>query len=240
MSSVFEAFRDDIYKYKYAGQIKVDTLVGGTPSDPKKIEGWLRTKLGETKDDQIRELTAKTMIERGLEKEDALEEVMNLQHLNGFKRTPEGQLYVEGRQLKAAIKEAANIRWPKERWGPSKKGTRSFFAEHVFVAETILPIFDAEGNPVLKPTDINQRFVHTFRGSGIQYEEFVDGAIVNFTVETDYAFDLAELAHLWVTAEQNGFGASRSQGFGRFEVAKWETIPVAGKQNGKRKVPALV
>jgi hypothetical protein len=103
------------------------------------------------------------------------------------------------------------------------------------VVETILPIFDSGGNPVISPTDINQRFVHTWRGSGIQYEEFVDDAIINFTVETDHPFELAELAHLWITAEQNGFGASRSQGFGRFAVTQWEAIPVGGKQNGKAK-----
>jgi hypothetical protein len=27
---------------------------------------------------------------------------------------------------------------------------------------------------------------------------------------------------LWLTGEQQGVGASRSQGFGRYEVIKWE------------------
>jgi CRISPR/Cas system CSM-associated protein Csm4 (group 5 of RAMP superfamily) len=29
---------------------------------------------------------------------------------------------------------------------------------------------------------------------------------------------------IWLTAEQQGIGASRSQGFGRFEVTSWERL----------------
>jgi hypothetical protein len=136
-------------------------------------------------------------------------------HLNGFKRDDQG-LYLDGRCLKAAIKEAANVRWPKERWGPSRKGTLSFFAEHVFVVEERLHL------GVTAPTGVAQRFVHTWRGNAIQYEEYVENAKIPFTVQTDYAFKAEEWALLWLTGEQQGVGASRSQGFGRYEVISWE------------------
>ncbi len=213
--SVFDDYRTKAYPHTYNGTLLVATICGGTPTDPKVAEGWLRTKMAD-KDDLIRQMVAETMTERGVTAEEATEAVMVDKHLNGFKRDSEG-LYIEGRQLKAAIKEAANIRWPKDRWGPSNKGTRSFFAEHVFVLEDRLHLGVAE------PSGISQRFVHTWRGNGIQYEEYVEAAKINFTLVTDHKFTAEQWAMLWLTGEQNGIGATRSQGYGRYEVVRWES-----------------
>lgn len=214
MTSVFEKHRAKVYPYRYEGTLLVHDLHGGTPTDPKVAEGWLRSKLA-AKDDIIRSLVAQTMLERGIEDpEEALEHVDSLKHLNGFKRDGHG-LYIEGRQLKAGIKEAANIRWPKRRWGPSSKGTRSFFAEHVFVQEERLHL------GVESPSGIHQRFVHTWRGAGIQYEEYVDEAKLSFHLVTDSEFSKDDWAALWLTAEAQGLGSSRSQGFGQYEVVNW-------------------
>lgn len=231
--SVFGSYRTDIYNRRYHAVLRVETLVGGTPSDTKKAEGWLRTKLGEGREEQVQALAAEIMAERGIPVEEAMQEVLKKEHLNGFKRDKNG-LYIEGRQLKACIKEAANIRWPKLRWGPSSKGTRSYFSEHVFVDETSLTIkgpgvtYNAE-QKVWEPTGIQQRFVHTWRGNGIQYEEYVEDAEIECTILTDAengtkGITDEQWAHLWVTAETNGLGASRSQGFGRFFVIKWEEL----------------
>lgn len=212
--SVFDSYRDKAYPHRWEGTLLVATIAGGTPTDPKVAEGWLRTKIAD-KDDLLREMVAETMVERGVTADEAAEQVISDKHLNGFKRDGDG-LYIEGRQLKAAIKEAANIRWPKERWGPSKKGTRSFFAEHVFVPEDRLHL------GVTEASGVNQRFVHTWRGAGIQYEEFVEDAKIDFSVLTDHDFSGEQWAMLWLTGEQNGIGATRSQGYGRYEVVRWE------------------
>lgn len=214
MASVFAKYQPQAYPYVFKGALQVSAIAGGIPSDPKVAEGWLRSKLAPP-DDLLRQAVAETMVERGINADEAATVVDQLKHLNGFKRDNEG-IYVEGRQLKAAIKEAANIRWPKKRWGPSSKGTMSFFAEHVFVMEDRLHL------GVQEPTGVNQRFVHTWRGSGIQYEEYVSDAKLNFTIETDYEFTAEEWALLWLTGEQQGIGATRSQGFGRYEVIRWD------------------
>jgi hypothetical protein len=218
-SSVFAKYIPQAYPYNFRVVLKVGRIAGGTPTDPKVAEGWLKTKLVDSKDDLLREQVAEVMMERGVSTEEAAKVISKEKHLNGFKRELEtGELYIEGRQVKAMIKENANIRWPKERWGPTRKGTLSFFAEHVFVPE------DHVGLGVSEPSGVNQRFVHTFRGSGIQYEEYVDDAELSFTVTTDYDFQAQEWAMLWLTAEQNGLGASRSQGYGRFDVVDWKKI----------------
>lgn len=233
--SVFARYESQLYPYLYAGTLFVPRLAGGTPTDPRKAEGWLRSRFEDSTDDQIERMVAEVMADRLVQgesatREDAVEQVLNTRHLNGFKRTGDGELYIEGRQLKAAIKEAGNIRWPKRRWGQSNKGTRGFFAEHLFVIEHIL------GLGVKEPTRIEQRFPHTWKGSGIQYEEIVEDAKIHFTLETDVDFakevkkdgdfqNEGEFwAALWTTGERQGIGATRSQGFGMYSVIRWERI----------------
>lgn len=218
--SVFAKFQDEMYPFKFSGQLLVGVIAGGTPTDPKVAEGWLKTKLGIDKEDLIREKVAETMIERGVTADEATSIVSDHKHLNGFKRDERG-LYIEGRQLKAALKEAASVavaagKLTSRGWGKTNKGLLSYMAEHVFVVEDRLHL------GVSEPTGIAQRFVHTFRGTGIQYEEYVEAAKVDFTVISDHDFSAKEWAAIWTCGEQNGIGASRSQGFGRYEVTRWD------------------
>jgi len=219
---VFEKFKAKAYPYQFAGQIHVSRIAGGTPTDPKVAEGWIKTKLGYDQEDQIRTKVAETMLERGVTKDEAATIVNDTKHLNGFKRDENG-LYIEGRQLKAALKEAASVAVAAGKlngrgWGKTNKGLLSYLAEHVFVVEERLHL------GVTEPTGVAQRFVHTFRGSGIQYEEYVDDAKFDFTVIADHEFKAEEWAQIWLCGEQQGIGASRSQGYGTYEVTRWDPI----------------
>jgi hypothetical protein len=222
--SVFADVHDQVYKYKFAGTLHADVIAGGTPSDPNVAEAWLRTKLGLSKDEQIREQVAEVMLDRGIDADAATKELNTNKHLNGFKRDREsGELYIEGRQLKAALKEAASVAMAANNlkasgWGKTRKGLLGYLAEHVFVVESRLYL------GVKEPSGVNQRFVHTFRGSGIQYEEYVEQADIDFTVIADHPFEDREWGVIWVCGEQQGLGASRSQGFGRYQVTKWEPL----------------
>lgn len=220
MTSVFAKFQPQMFPYRFGGSLLVGTIAGGTPTDPKVAEGWLKTKLGVDKDDQIRAMVAETMVERGITADEAVKAVDENKHLNGFRRDEQG-LYIEGRQLKAALKEAASCavaagKLTARGWGKTNKGLLSYLAEHVFVVEDRLHL------GVTEATGINQRFVHTFRGSGIQYEEYVTDAKVDFTVMADHDFSEKEWAAIWTSGEQQGIGASRSQGYGRYEVTRWD------------------
>lgn len=216
-TSVFAKYESKSYPHRYRGEMIVTCIAGGTPTDSNVAEAWLRTKLADS-DDLIREAVAEVMAERGVTAEEATAIVSTNKHLNGFKRDETG-LYIEGRQLKACIKEAASVamaagKLPRK-WGATNKGVKSYVAEHIFVVEDRLHL------GVQQPTGVLQRFVHTFRGTGIQYEEYVENAKVPFTIESDHKFSDAEWAELWLTAERQGIGASRSQGFGRFTVVTW-------------------
>ena len=221
-TSAFAKYQPKAWPYRFSATLHLHTIAGGTPTDPKVAEGWLRTKLG-TGDDLIRAQVAEVMAERGLDAEEAAAVVDSNRHLNGFKRDPEHGLYIEGRQIKAAIKEAASVagaaeKIPLKSWGKTNKGLLGFIAEHVGVVE------DRVYLGVHEPTGVNQRFVHTFRGSGIQYEEYVEDADITFTVIADWDFTPEQWAMIWLTGEQQGVGATRSQGFGRYVVTKWERI----------------
>lgn len=219
-TSAFAKYQAKAWPWTFHGSMHINRIAGGTPTDPKVAENWLKTKLGASSDDLIRAQVSEVMVERGVTAEEATTLVDANRHLNGFRRDENG-LYVEGRQLKAAIKEAASVaaaagKLPLRKWGLTGKGLLGFVAEHVCVVEDRLPL------GVFEPSGIAQRFVHTFRGTGIQYEEYVDNAEVDFTITTDHDFSTEQWAMLWLTGEQQGIGATRSQGYGRYTVTKWE------------------
>lgn len=218
---VFDDFRPSIYKARYRTSIIVGELHGGIPKHPDVAEAWIRTRLGEQSDQQVADLVAQTMLEMGVSQEEAIEQASHLKNLNGFKRHPDtGELIIEGRQIKAMLKEAANIavaggHLNARGWGKTNKGLRSFLAEHIFVEERYV------GLGVSEPTDIHQRFVATWKGTGIQLEEYVSEAKLSFHVATDFDFPKDFWPTVWVIAEENGLGAARSMGFGTFEVVEW-------------------
>ena len=224
---IFEKYLAEAYPIRFEGSLLVPIICGGIPSDPKVAEGWLRTKISDT-DDNIRKLVAETMLERNVPMDEALKAVNDLKHLNGFKQDEKG-LYIEGRQLKAALKEAVSValnagKLDPRGWGKTNKGLISWFPEHVFVLEDRLYL------GVKEPSGVNQKFVHTFRGSAIQYEEFVNNAKLDFTLTTDWELTERDWAMIWLTGQFQGIGASRAQGYGKYEITKWEKIKDSTKK----------
>ncbi len=146
-----------------------------------------------------------------------------------------GELYIEGRQIKAGLKEAVNIgvaagHFDARSWGTTNKGLMSFLAEHLFVLEDEILL------GVTDPDMVQQGFVHTWRGSGIKREEILLDAVLEFTLAADVDFTSKDVRSgtkgampdfwetLFVIAEQQGVGASRSQGFGTFKVTRFEPV----------------
>jgi hypothetical protein len=225
-ASVFAKYQQKMWPHRFAGSLHVGEIAGGVPTDPKKAEGFIRSKV-EASDDTIRRMVAETMVERGITADEATDEVARNKHLNGF-RFDERGLYIPGPNLKACLKEAVNVaansgRITTKGWGNPdnanyKKGIKAWFPEHVFVEEDRLYLGVAEA------TRVNQRFVHVRGLSGIQYEEIVEDAKIDFTIETDHDFTGEQWAAVWTTAERLGLGASRSLGFGRFVVTRWDPI----------------
>lgn len=231
---VFSAWDKQSYPYHFRAEFRISQLVGGIPTDPKVAEGWLRSKLQES-DERIRQMVAEVMVERGVSMDEATGIVNEQKNLNGFKHLPSGQLIIEGRQVKAALKEAVSVAVAAKKidmtgWGATRKWLTNFLPEHVFILEDKIPLYhagetkDDDWVEVMAPDGINQQFVHTRHGSSIQYQEYVTQAHLGFEVISDYKFSRKDWAMLWTTGERNGLGASRSQGYGTYSVIKWDLI----------------
>lgn len=212
-----------------------DKLMGGVPKDSKSIEGWILKSLGVTKnadravlEEQMRERLLDTLLGLGVPVNATMahEEMMALareyvreKHTNGFKRDADLGLFIEGRQVKAMLKESCNTLFPYQvaKWGATKKAPRSYLAERVFVRELVVPLGRRE------PDGIELVIGHVSGPQGPQstltYHEYVERASVAFTVmsaQDCIAPDQWEM--LFLHAQENGLGALRSQGHGTFDV----------------------
>lgn len=208
-----------------------DRVMGATPRDPRVIEGWLKAKAGIDSAEELRRMTLRTLQELGTVPEDATEDdleqaiaqIARTKQTNGFKRDPELGLYLESRIVKAAIKEATNILYAGDRWGPTRKGPKQFVAERIFCLPDRLFLGRQE------PDGIDLFVGHVSGPSGKQatltYHEYV----VNATIQVGIKCVRNSLTHeqwmeLWELMAENGLGALRSQGYGRFTLVGWERV----------------
>ena len=240
MSSVFQTENFSHYKATlwFTGR-----LVGGSPSDPKLVEGWLTKNLGITDEEQLKRWTMNHLAEtRGIdpsqatvaEIEAAVEENAIEKKAQIFKRTPTGQLYVEPRHIKAMLKEATSIAYPRgeTKFGQYRSGKgvmvggkepRSYIAERVFITDApVVVADDADG------IDLAIGHLVDWKGerrSTLGYFEFVNEPTLTVTLRVlDDCLTAEQWARIWTVAEANGLGARRSQGAGQFVVTGWDRL----------------
>lgn len=233
MVSIFSS-TDLFTKYRCTIQVR-GKLLGGIPKDPKVIETWLRSK-GISQDEEVRQMLMRTLIELGIEVTpdmtyeqmvEASGQVAALKQTNGFKQNGEG-LIIESRQIKAAIKESVNILYPWAdpdgkafRW--HNKSARNYVAETVFIDCDNIPLGKSE------PDGVELMLIHANGPKGpvnsLAYFEYVERPTLAFSVmATRDGVKPEQWAEVWVHAQENGIGACRSQGFGRFDVVQWDKI----------------
>lgn len=205
-----------------------DKLMGGTPKDPKIITGWLRSKAGVTNENEIRNMMLRTLMELGADVKPGMDydelveasEALASNQATGFKRDDAG-LYIESRQVKAMLKECTNILFAGVRWGKTKKGPKAFVAERVFVNPDRIHLGADE------PDGVDLLTAHLSGPQGkqsvLKQYEYVQGTEIEFEVMVaEDAISQDNWAQVWILAQENGLGALRSQGHGRFDVEQWE------------------
>ncbi len=241
--SVFN--RNKVWKYRFAVELDVTQLAGGIPNDPKIARGWLKARLfgEEGRDADLADAVAEVMEKRNVSAEEAINK-MDLK-INGFLRI-DGALCIEGRIAKAMLKENFSIAGAGghlptgQVWGKTNKGLLGFIAEHVQVPDRYIPLWHPTEERKLTPADLGeprQRFSHGRFGASIKYEETVD-CRVRFTVLSDWAFTDDQWESVWLLAEENGLGSSRSQGSGKFITTRWEPITDAATTTRRRRKTA--
>ncbi len=214
-----------------------DRIVGGIPQDPKMIEGWIGAKMPELKAEEKADLAARTAAELPAATEEAAKSMWTT-----FKRDETG-LYLEGRNVKALLKEVSNILRDKLLKGEAKEleaasskaknrftNLKSKVAERAFVEEDKIRF--TRGDQVLKAVDgTEERPIHVITAQGprtaLKRFDYVNApAELTFHVRflSDGVVDLKLLETIFEYGGWNGLGADRSQGNGQFTVASIETV----------------
>ena len=207
-------------------------VVGGIPSDRSVIEGWIRSRM-ELNDAAITELVEKTAQERGvMSPDEAVEIVLDSElapSVNGFKRNENGELCLEGRTVKAGLKEWSNSAYPGTKF-PGKtgieglrKGLMRYLAEAVVVEPVLI------GLGVKEPSWVEERIKHVMTPQGprssINRVEVVETPSISFTVRVRDDFLPQEAwARIWSSGEAIGLGSDRGRSDGQFNLTRWEKI----------------
>lgn len=197
--------------------IHLDDIAGGLPADPRLVDAWQEANW--RKSAKLLPQDPATSAEAAQRTLELLEGIPEEKGFTVFPREPgTGRLCVEGRQVKAMLKESANILKGILPVNGKVVPLRSKLAERVFVVERLIP-FDPE---TIEPDEVVERAIHVMTAQGprdaIKRSELVKGRSLHCTLKVlnDGMFTSDLVRSLLDHASENGMGADRSQGFGRF------------------------
>lgn len=221
----FVKYDDDAYPYLYRAELEITNFHGGVPKNPNVVGDFIKAKMGITDTDRLEAEVKRIFADDPTRSEEAAgeaaEKKVTERHLNGFMRDATGPYYC-GWQLERAVQEFASIarsvgKLP-ERWGLTRKGITSFTQEHIKVTPKDARFYLPE------PDGLYTHFPKSYHGSSITVEEYVDLAVIEAHIKTDHLFSEREWAMIWLTGEEQGLGATRALGCGRFVVTSWERL----------------
>ena len=198
---------------RYSVKLQVrDKLIGGYPKNPEAEEAMLRARGLEDLIPKRPDPVDMTDEERTAAKEAGINKSWT-----GFKANGNG-LYLESRNIKAMLKEAANVM----KAVLEIKNMKSKLAERVFVEPA--EIYFGKH----KPDGVETRIVHAMTMQGPRSSlKFCD-----YLLQPEIAFELRvlndgvikeeHLRTLLEYAQENGLGADRSQDFGKFDTVLFD------------------
>lgn len=209
----------------------VNRLVGGTPTDPLMIEGWLRSNMKSATGEERQKIKETTLDEIKGAVDDAAKSMWTT-----FKRDDLGP-YVEGRCLKAAFKEAASVlremltKADRRAKGEGKDAKsrytnlKSKVAERLFVDNEKIRIYRNGVAITLNDVKTEERPIHVDTPQGprtaLKRYDFIEApATLRFQIRylDDGIVDEPLIATMIEYMQSNGLLADRSQGNGLFRV----------------------
>lgn len=222
----------DVYGACYSVKLQVrERICGGIPKDPKVQVKWLETKGFTTQeaDEYVRDLRE----EMG---EDFVEDQAT-KTACGFKSDKDG-LYIESRQLEAMLREGAT----ELGYTKAVRGYRQRLQHGCFVRPPRIRL------GVTKADGEGLACVHAITPKGkiaaFAKFDYVDRPVLEFQVVIVRQSDITagRLANMLALAQEQGLGARRSQGEGKFDVLEileeWRTkdrVTKDDKKDGKKK-----
>ncbi len=235
--------RDPYSKYRIRLAFR-DRVFGGYPKNRELIRSWIKSRTGhddEQTDKQVAEAEA------------ALEgQLLEESTWTGFPRDEVG-VYLDSRAVKAMLRECFSV----ARIFVQKPGTKQIF-QHALVVDGLqnqdrIYLEREDGTHLGEPDGNIERPIHpdTAQGkrSALKRADYAERVEVEFLLRVlkthpqegrHIGRDELELA--LVIGQEDGLGADRSQGFGRFDVIKFDRLdsdedapePKETKKRGKK------
>jgi len=197
---------------EYGVALHFKDIAGGIPADPALVVKWINT-MCKAKSDADREAIVKSTIEDLDEKTDE----KALANWVVFKKdAATGRYYLEGRCIKSALKEAANI--VKDIVGV--RNFKSVMADRVFVKEEKI-FFKVNGEFVTGELEFVERPVQVMTRQGhrssVKRTDIIRNCTLEFTLQRIATFEVPEkaLACVLTYLVELGCGSYRAQGHGK-------------------------
>jgi hypothetical protein len=221
-------------------------FLGGWPKDPAVELAMLeaRFKRGLVREDIV-EAARQNVAEQASEDHEEETEKANTKAQTGFRSDDEG-IYIESRQIKAGFKECAQVLGlTQTHRGVRQVMQHSFFAcgtedydkirfyrdgKTLRVADDVM---DKDMDMVVDADGSEQLIAHVIGPQGprstIKFHDYIlPGAtfsfIIMFADPKEGRMNEKFLAYCLELAQENGFGCSRSQGFGRIKVLRIQQL----------------
>lgn len=200
----------------YSLELHVDEIAGGLPRDPEMVRRWQEATLarrvaveGTPTVDEAVEATIESLGDQVADRDAG--------GWIGF-ASPTGSLCIEQRQIKAMLKEAANVVRPMMPIGGKVIPLRARLAERVFVLPKWIEVLPLRS----QPDETRERPIHVMTAMGprdsLKRVDVCTNVDLRCTLKVlnDGIFTEERLNTLLEYAGLNGVGADRSQGMGTF------------------------
>jgi len=215
-----------VYK-RYHVTIKFrDKILGGIPVAKELLEPWLRGR-------GVPEGEVEPLAEKVAEEVGAVEAAEKIEKAwTTFKKDNKG-MYIEERQIKGLLREAAFVLRLT-----AKRGLRDTIAHGVFTEPDKIYLSRDFGEILLVPDGAIETPIHVMTAQGprssLKRQDYAEHAEIEFVLKVggpprgEQTITEKNLEELWEHAQDIGLGASRSQGYGKFNV-EWYEIVEASK-----------
>jgi len=201
--------------------LHVDRLVGGIPKHPTIIKRWqeahLKGKEGEPTAEAATDATLNLLGSQAMDPEEVIQGIWT-----GFVTLASDELALENRNVKAMLKESANIvkALPDAQVRGKQIPLRARLAERVFINPRLIRI-TKDGVGITEPESV-ERPIHVMTMQGprtaLKRTDFVEGVDLACHLEVldDGAITEKLLRLILDHGSRNGIGTDRSTGAGTF------------------------
>jgi hypothetical protein len=204
-----------------------DNVMAGVPRHENMLEYYLNSKhmSDEARADFEGRIKAGKLSDE--EKEDIAQMSVCV-----FERDHEGQLCLWHGNAKACMREmfttfGKNSIKPKKTLGEECAGGRQTF-QHAIHVDPVRLVFHRAGKPIMKADGTVDKVKHITDMSGtrsaIGRHEYLIRPELTLVLKWPSKGSVTEedLRQVWAAAQEDGLGACRSQGFGKFDVVAWD------------------